>query len=37
MKGELLGTMIKLAVDAHAGQLDKGGQPYILNHFIFSF
>lgn len=26
-----LDTAIKLAVDAHAGQTDKGGQPYILH------
>lgn len=26
-----LDVAIKMAVDAHAGQLDKGGQPYILH------
>jgi (p)ppGpp synthase/HD superfamily hydrolase len=27
-KGEMLGKMIKLMVDAHDGQFDRGGQPY---------
>jgi len=26
-----LDNAIKLATDAHAGQVDKGGQPYILH------
>jgi (p)ppGpp synthase/HD superfamily hydrolase len=30
-KGELLGKFIVLATNAHAGQFDKGGQPYILH------
>lgn len=30
-KGEMLGIMIKLAVDAHYNQFDKGGKPYILH------
>lgn len=30
-KGEMLGKMIVLATNAHAGQFDKGGQPYILH------
>lgn len=30
-KGEMLGRMIHLAVDAHKGQFDKGGQPYVLH------
>ena len=28
---ELLGKAIEIAVDAHAGQFDKGGKPYILH------
>lgn len=30
-KGELLGIAIKIAVDAHAGTFDRGGNPYILH------
>lgn len=30
-KGELLGKMIVLATNAHAGQFDKAGVPYILH------
>lgn len=30
-RGELLGNMIVLATNAHAGQYDKAGQPYILH------
>ena len=30
-KGEMLSKMIKIAVDAHYGQFDKGGKPYILH------
>ena len=30
-KGELLGKMIVLATNAHAGQYDRGGNPYILH------
>jgi len=30
-KGELLGNMIVLATNAHAGQFDRGGKPYILH------
>lgn len=29
--GEMLGKMIVLATNAHAGQFDKGGKPYILH------
>ena len=29
--GEMLGKMIVLATNAHAGQFDKGGRPYILH------
>lgn len=31
MKGEMLCKMIRLAVERHAGQFDKGGRPYILH------
>jgi (p)ppGpp synthase/HD superfamily hydrolase len=31
MKGELLGKVIVLATNAHAGQFDRGGKPYILH------
>lgn len=31
MKGEMLSRMISLATERHAGQFDKGGQPYILH------
>lgn len=30
-KGEMLGKMIVIATNAHAGQFDKGGAPYILH------
>ena len=30
-KGEMLGRMLVLATNAHAGQYDKGGQPYVLH------
>jgi len=30
-KGEMLGKMLVLATNAHAGQYDKAGQPYILH------
>lgn len=30
-KGEMLGRMLVLATNAHAGQYDRGGQPYILH------
>lgn len=30
-KGELLGKVLVLATNAHAGQLDAGGNPYILH------
>ena len=30
-KGEMLGRMLLLATNAHAGQYDKAGQPYILH------
>ena len=30
-KGEMLGKMLVIATNAHAGQFDKGGNPYILH------
>jgi (p)ppGpp synthase/HD superfamily hydrolase len=30
-KGEMLSKAILLATNAHAGQFDKGGNPYILH------
>jgi (p)ppGpp synthase/HD superfamily hydrolase len=30
-KGEMLGKMLVIATNAHAGQVDKGGSPYILH------
>lgn len=30
-KGEMLSTMIRVATNAHHGQFDRGGQPYILH------
>jgi len=30
-KGEMLGKMLVLATNAHAGQFDRGGNPYILH------
>lgn len=30
-KGQLLGNVLVLATNAHAGQFDRGGKPYILH------
>lgn len=30
-KGEMLSTMLQIATNAHHGQFDRGGQPYILH------
>jgi len=30
-KGEMLGTMLVIATNAHSGQVDRGGAPYILH------
>lgn len=30
-KGKLLGTMLVITTNAHAGQYDRGGKPYILH------
>lgn len=30
-KGEMLGNVLVLATNAHAGQFDRGGKPYILH------
>lgn len=30
-KGEMLGKMLVIATNAHAGQFDRGGKPYILH------
>lgn len=30
-KGDMLATMLLLAVNGHAGQFDKGGHPYVLH------
>jgi (p)ppGpp synthase/HD superfamily hydrolase len=31
MKGEMLSKMLVIAVNAHQGQYDKAGAPYILH------
>lgn len=41
-KGEMLATMLVICTNAHAGQFDKGGNPYILHplkvmHYLKSF
>lgn len=41
-KGEMLGKMLVIATNAHAGQFDRGGNPYILHplkvmHYLKSF
>ena len=33
-KGVMLGSMLVLATNAHAGQFDKGGSPYILHPLV---
>lgn len=40
-KGEMLGKMLVIATNAHAGQFDRGGRPYILHplkvmHYLHS-